>query len=168
MSLSLPEFCSQLLNRLKKGAEDHKFLWTYDDMLNELGRSDLICGAMFDGDEFLFIHKGVLLLDFWSKSIDELKGLVFFRKTDDKKYDLMFVGVVEPRKGWATKTIENAVRHLEGLSGGDVEIMLEVRASNKPAQALYKKVGFRVIDKRKGYYSSTKGEVEDAIVYSLP
>lgn len=40
---------------------------------------------------------------------------------------------------------------------------LEVRLSNLPARALYQKVGFIEIGRRKGYYPSTEGR-EDAIV----
>ncbi len=40
-------------------------------------------------------------------------------------------------------------------------IFLEVRASNTPAQALYKKCGFGIIGKRKQYYHEP---VEDAII----
>ena len=43
----------------------------------------------------------------------------------------------------------------------DFPIFLEVRASNTPAQALYKKCGFGIIGKRKQYYHEP---VEDAIL----
>lgn len=43
----------------------------------------------------------------------------------------------------------------------DFPIFLEVRASNTPAQALYKKCGFGIIGKRKQYYHEP---VEDAII----
>ena len=43
----------------------------------------------------------------------------------------------------------------------DFPIFLEVRASNTPAQALYKKWGFDIIGKRKQYYHEP---VEDAII----
>lgn len=41
------------------------------------------------------------------------------------------------------------------------EIILEVRASNAPAIALYERVGFQTIGLRKAYYSSP---IEDAII----
>lgn len=49
-------------------------------------------------------------------------------------------------------------------SYGAQRCILEVRASNTPAQKLYKKLGFRVIGKRKAYYSFP---VEDALVMQL-
>ena len=41
------------------------------------------------------------------------------------------------------------------------QMMLEVRRSNEPAIALYKKFGFTVLGARRGYYSNP---VEDAII----
>lgn len=50
---------------------------------------------------------------------------------------------------------------LADLDYVDFPIFLEVRASNTPAQALYKKCGFDIIGKRKQYYHEP---VEDAII----
>lgn len=50
---------------------------------------------------------------------------------------------------------------LADLEHVDFPIFLEVRASNTPAQALYKKCGFGIIGKRKQYYHEP---VEDAII----
>ncbi len=50
---------------------------------------------------------------------------------------------------------------LADLDYVDFPIFLEVRASNTPAQALYKKWGFDIIGKRKQYYHEP---VEDAII----
>jgi len=47
--------------------------------------------------------------------------------------------------------------------GGSVAF-LEVRAGNRPAQALYEKCGFRPVSRRRNYYSAP---VEDALVMSL-
>jgi ribosomal-protein-alanine N-acetyltransferase len=41
--------------------------------------------------------------------------------------------------------------------------MLEVRASNLIAQALYARLGFRIIGRRRGYYAEPP---EDALVMS--
>ena len=40
-------------------------------------------------------------------------------------------------------------------------VILEVRASNEAAQGLYKKLGFKLIGRRKDYY---RGPIEDALV----
>jgi ribosomal-protein-alanine N-acetyltransferase len=49
----------------------------------------------------------------------------------------------------------------EALRRGATSLSLEVRLSNKAAQALYRSFGFRAVGVRKNYYSETK---EDALV----
>ncbi len=49
-------------------------------------------------------------------------------------------------------------------SSGAVMVTLEVRPSNIGAQALYRKLGFRMIGIRKGYYTNPS---EDAFVLAL-
>ncbi len=53
--------------------------------------------------------------------------------------------------------VELARRH-----GSDI-IFLEVRVSNKPAQALYSSMGFHELDRRRNYYPTDNGR-EDALV----
>ncbi|MEM0202671.1 MAG: ribosomal protein S18-alanine N-acetyltransferase [Archaeoglobaceae archaeon] len=47
--------------------------------------------------------------------------------------------------------LREAIRRLRAR--GKTKIALEVRVSNKPAQELYKKLGFRIVDTIPGYYS---------------
>lgn len=54
------------------------------------------------------------------------------------------------------------LQHFAKDKGGE-RILLEVRADNTPAIALYQKVGFRQIDKRVGYY----GGGIDALILQL-
>lgn len=49
----------------------------------------------------------------------------------------------------------------EAIARGCDAVSLEVRVTNKPAQAMYEKFGFHVTGLRKGYYIETK---EDALV----
>ncbi len=49
------------------------------------------------------------------------------------------------------------------LSNSEQEIWLEVRASNRAALALYNKLGFVEVDRRRAYYPCEKGR-EDAII----
>jgi ribosomal-protein-alanine N-acetyltransferase len=58
---------------------------------------------------------------------------------------------------------EALLRHLmeEGRSHECTRVTLEVRPSNRVALTLYEKLGFRVVARRKGYYSDTH---EDALV----
>jgi [ribosomal protein S18]-alanine N-acetyltransferase len=62
---------------------------------------------------------------------------------------------------------EALLRHLMelGRSLGCTQATLEVRPSNGPALALYMKLGFQVVARRKGYYSDTH---EDALVMRCP
>ncbi len=48
---------------------------------------------------------------------------------------------------------------------GAAVVTLEVRVTNKPAQSLYRKYGFEVAGRRKGYYSDNG---EDALIMSTP
>jgi ribosomal-protein-alanine N-acetyltransferase len=52
----------------------------------------------------------------------------------------------------------------EGARRGAREAFLEVRASNRAAQALYERHGFRVIGRSRGYY---KEPTEDALMMSV-
>ena len=63
------------------------------------------------------------------------------------------------RMGVASSLLEAAMD--ESRYRGVRFVLLEVRASNEPAQALYKKLGFKLIGRRRDYY---RGPVEDALV----
>jgi ribosomal-protein-alanine N-acetyltransferase len=52
-----------------------------------------------------------------------------------------------------------------GARQGCLEATLEVRPSNGPALSMYSRAGFRVVGRRRGYYSDTH---EDALVMSCP
>ncbi|WP_404409891.1 ribosomal protein S18-alanine N-acetyltransferase [Pseudidiomarina marina] len=60
---------------------------------------------------------------------------------------------------------EALVRHVcELAQNKHASVFLEVRESNQPAIALYTKLGFKTLGRRKGYYPTASGEREDAIV----
>ena len=46
-------------------------------------------------------------------------------------------------------------------------LFLEVAADNEAAKALYAKLGFKEIGRRKGYYQRTAGPPQDAINLAL-
>lgn len=50
--------------------------------------------------------------------------------------------------------------------GGASQLFLEVRPSNAPAQALYRRAGFQLIGRRRAYYPGPEGR-EDALVMRL-
>ncbi|MFO0730686.1 MAG: ribosomal protein S18-alanine N-acetyltransferase [Nitrospiraceae bacterium] len=66
------------------------------------------------------------------------------------------------RRGVARQLVCAALRM--GLAKGATRAMLEVRASNQEAQALYRKVGFRQTSTRVRYYVSPE---EDAVLMDL-
>jgi len=66
------------------------------------------------------------------------------------------------RRGIGQSLMEAAIE--EGRLRGVRFILLEVRASNEPAQSLYRKLGFHYIGRRRDYYRSP---VEDAMVMKL-
>ena len=62
------------------------------------------------------------------------------------------------RRGIAEKLLEEAERG--AIKRGCVLITLEVRASNAPAKALYKKRGFKEVGTRKNFYSDPREDAE--------
>ena len=62
------------------------------------------------------------------------------------------------RRGIAEKLLEEAERG--ATKRGCVLITLEVRASNDPAKALYKKRGFKEVGTRKNFYSDPREDAE--------
>lgn len=61
---------------------------------------------------------------------------------------------------------EALLRHMidKAEEDGCTLVTLEVRSGNNAAMALYEKLGFRVVGRRKGYYSKGK---EDAVLMDL-
>ena len=50
---------------------------------------------------------------------------------------------------------------------GSARVLLDVRESNGPAQALYAKSGFECLGQRPGYYRQADGERESAVIMAL-
>ena len=75
--------------------------------------------------------------------------------------DMMNIAVAPDarRRGIAQGLVEALIQELTELDSHCLS--LEVRASNEPAKALYGKLGFREIGRRKNYYRNPK---EDALI----
>ena len=88
--------------------------------------------------------------------------IVFSSVLDEGSIDNIAVAPGYRRRGVADALISNAIEKAQeaGLS----VIYLEVRASNAPAIALYKKHGFREVGRRRSYYEKPR---EDAILMTL-
>ena len=93
-------------------------------------------------------------------SADTVVGYIGSQSSIDES-DVMNVAVHPDwrRQGIAENLIEHLIRELK--SRGSKALMLEVRASNAPAIALYEKLGFRQVGLRKNYYKNPK---EDALI----
>lgn len=91
---------------------------------------------------------------------DEVVGYIGSQSTVDEA-DVMNVAVHPDyrRRGIAESLIESLVTELKNR--GSHALMLEVRASNVPAIALYEKLGFFQVGCRKNYYRKPK---EDALI----
>ena len=91
---------------------------------------------------------------------DEVVGYIGSQTAVDET-DVMNVAVHpdQRRKGIAEALIEMLTKQLQ--EQGSHALMLEVRASNAPAIALYEKIGFRQVGLRKNYYRNPK---EDALI----
>ena len=66
------------------------------------------------------------------------------------------------RQGIASRLVGHALE--EGMRQGTVRALLEVRASNRPAQQLYETFGFRQYGRRRFYYTNPD---EDAILMHM-
>ncbi len=77
--------------------------------------------------------------------------------------ELLCVAVNEPSRGEgiAKQLCELAIQSAQ--TQGAAVMHLEVAVSNKAAQALYQKLGFEVMHRRKGYYRHPDGTREDAL-----
>ena len=75
------------------------------------------------------------------------------------------IAAVHQRTGYGSLLLREAAGLARGL--GARSLFLEVRPSNRAAQALYTRFGFRRIGVRRAYYPAHAGR-EDALVLALP
>ena len=80
---------------------------------------------------------------------------------------LLNLSIAEPhqRRGHGAALLQEAAGLARKL--GAQNVFLEVRPSNRAAQGLYTRFGFRKVAVRRGYYPAHSGR-EDALVLSLP
>lgn len=89
----------------------------------------------------------------------EVIGYIGYHVIDDKAEILNFVvSKLHQGNGYGSKLLDETLNEVERL--GVKTVTLEVRVSNKWAQKLYEKYGFKPAYKREKYYDN-----EDAIVY---
>jgi len=99
---------------------------------------------------------------YWIVAIDDgqVIGYVGSQSSCDET-DIMNIAVHPKwrRRGVAESLIDRLISELK--QRGSHALMLEVRVSNDPATALYEKLGFRQVGRRKNYYRNPK---EDALI----
>ena len=94
---------------------------------------------------------------------DALMGyIVLSTVLDEGNIDNVAVSPAYRRRGVADVLVADAVARSRDM--GLAFLMLEVRAGNEPAIALYRKHGFREVGRRKNYYEKPR---EDAILMTL-
>lgn len=84
----------------------------------------------------------------------------------DLELEMIAVDPNHRRQGLAGRLIVAMIE--QGEARGLERVLLEVRAGNGAAQALYERHGFEVDGRRAGYYPQASGGREDAILMSRP
>jgi len=113
------------------------------------------------GESFLFDE--LLLNPFAHYFVYELNkeviGYIGFRAIDSNSEMMNFCMDPEYQgQGYGTEILNYSIDYLKNI--GVSSVLLEVRKSNKTAQAVYEKFGFKKSHIRKNYYQN-----EDAFVY---
>ena len=112
--------------------------------------------------EMSIAHELESIWSYWLVAVDgdTVAGYIGSQSSIDES-DIMNVAVHPDyrRQGIAEALINNLVNDLK--TRGSHALMLEVRASNDPAIALYEKLGFVQVGCRKNYYRNPK---EDALI----
>jgi len=92
---------------------------------------------------------------------DQVVGYLFAHHAADEGEILnLAVHPAHARRGLGTELVRTAFADLE--AAGVTRVFLEVRESNRAAQAFYQGIGFRPVSRRAGYYRSPR---EDALVF---
>ena len=101
-----------------------------------------------------------------SRKTDQLFGFVMTRCAADEAEILTIVTTRKCRgKGFGRRLLEAHLAKLAGL--GVKTLYLEVEEDNKPARALYEKMGFVTAGVRKGYYRKPDGSAANALIMKL-
>lgn len=88
--------------------------------------------------------------------------LLAWRAADELHLTDLGVTATARRRGFARALVQRLLE--EGRARGSRVVLLEVRASNVAALALYRSLGFEELDRRARYYADTG---EDAVVMQL-
>ncbi|WP_456327836.1 ribosomal protein S18-alanine N-acetyltransferase [Archaeoglobus sp.] len=112
-------------------------------------------------DVYIYVTYGsdLLVADIGGKVVGYIAVMDMDRETS--KIVSLAVKKEFRRKGIGTKLLSTAIERCR--ERGKKRVMLEVRVSNYPAQNLYKKIGFKIVDVIPNYYQ----DGEDAYLMVL-
>ncbi len=122
-------------------AQAFEFAWTVGEFQ----------GSFDAGHNFLVLKDG-----------DEIVGYAVTMQIFEQ-VEILTIAVAPSHQGKGLGTLLLTEMHARVMQKGGENVFLEVRVSNAPAQALYRKMGYVEISRRKGYYPTKNGR-EDAIV----
>ncbi|HEY6095400.1 MAG TPA: ribosomal protein S18-alanine N-acetyltransferase [Gallionellaceae bacterium] len=86
---------------------------------------------------------------------------VLMHNVDEDELLAIAIAAAHQRRGWGLRLLQEMMTLAR--TEGRQRLLLEVRASNAPAIALYRRAGFVEIGLRKNYYPAAQGR-EDAIL----
>lgn len=110
-------------------------------------------------------NQGERYLNYQLTTDDQLAGFAITQVVLDEA--TLFNLAVDPvfqRQGIGRQLLQHVITELE--SRGIQTLWLEVRASNRPAIALYEQLDFNEVSVRRNYYPTADGK-EDAIIMAL-
>ena len=114
-------------------------------------------------DQFLFAlqQKAFCALGLFLKNADLAGYISAYHLTDELEILNIAVNRKQRRQGFGLRLLSEAMQL--GRALGLTRAVLEVRAGNAAAIAMYERTGFSLAGKRPGYYEDTG---EDALVYA--
>ena len=101
----------------------------------------------------------------WRLKGDLIGYFVLMAAAEETHLLNLSIAAVHQRSGHGRALLTEAASLARSL--GARSLFLEVRPSNRAAQTLYTRFGFRRIAVRRGYYPANPGR-EDALVFTLP
>ncbi|OCG61334.1 ribosomal protein S18-alanine N-acetyltransferase [Gilliamella sp. Nev3-1] len=135
--------------------------------LTKAFKLEQICHAIPWSKQTFFSNHGNGYLNFKITVDNQLVGFCICHQAFDEAE--LFNIAIHPnfrKQGLAKDLLNHLIERLITITSPSpiTTLWLEVRQSNSPAMRLYQSLGFNQITVRKGYYPTTDGKREDAII----
>ncbi len=134
------------------------------EWLDAVAALEKLCfSTPWSGEQYRALHERGVCLLFGALREKNLLGYVALSRLDgDDTMEIFNIAVspIERGKGIAGRLLRLCL--LAARKAGGARVLLEVRESNVPAIALYRRAGFTLQGRRKRYYTRP---VEDALLY---